>query len=140
MSFHYLHFRTFAQATEDEERVKTALHNLAGEGEVRRTETSGSFGDALVILEMRLTAKRAIKEFWARAKAAGQVATVLNELEERMDDEGNLYASFMKQSAFEGEVRLGKEGGVISMRGKVAAYPATAENALEAARNMLSSL
>ena len=51
------------------------------------------------------------------------------ELDERVDENCSFFVSLSKQAAFNGEVRLG-DG--LTLRGKVEAYPAKKEQAIDA--------
>ncbi|MFC7133984.1 MULTISPECIES: RNA-binding protein [Salinibaculum] len=129
--FHYVDLRAFCYVTEDEERVEDALRTFLPEDfELQRAESEGHYGDRILVLS-------------ARVENADDVRTVLDsvgdladdeldriraELDERVNENCSLFLTFDKQAAFKGDVRLG-DG--ITVRGKVEAYPAKQEAAVE---------
>ncbi len=137
---HYADLRTFCYATEAEDRVETALRTfLPEEFEIQRAETEGHYGDPIVVLSARV--ERA-DEIRAVLDAVGSLPDdeqqrLLAELDERVDDDTSLYVTFDKQAASDGDVRLG-DG--ITLRGKVEAYPAKREAAIENAQDLLEEV
>jgi hypothetical protein len=66
-----------------------------------------------------------------------EIDRIVDELDERIDDNTSLFLRLDKQAAFGGDVELGVG---ITLRAKVEAYPATHENAVENAREAFESL
>ena len=62
---------------------------------------------------------------------------MIDELDQRVDDNCALFLRLDKQAAFRGEVRLGSG---ITVRAKVEAYPAKQATAVENARETLTRL
>ena len=132
---HYVDLRTFCYATEDEKRVEAALrHLLPEEFDVERTVTEGHYGDRILILSARVERADEVRTVLATLGTLAELDRVLDELDERVTENAELFLRLDKQSAFNGEVRLGQG---ITLRGKIEAYPATKENALENAKALL---
>ena len=61
---------------------------------------------------------------------------ILNELDKKMDDKGNLFLRFDKQKAYLDELKITEHGDSIHLKIKIAAYPAKKKPALKIAREM----
>jgi RNA binding exosome subunit len=61
---------------------------------------------------------------------------VLNRLEDKMDDYGNLYLRFDKQRAYLGDLKVVEHGDSIHVKIKIAAYPAKKKVAIEIAKKL----
>jgi len=141
--FHYVELRTFCYATEDENRVTDALAHFRPERdddprdppELERVETEGFNGDRILVLSTRLERAEEMRHVLGTLAGADDIDRVLDELDERIDDNCSLFLSLDKQAAFRGRVALG-EG--ITLRAKAEAYPAKHETAVENAREALS--
>ena len=136
--FHYVDLRTFCYATEDEKRVEAALRTfLPEEAELERDVTEGHNGDRIVILSVRLERADDVRHVLSKLTELGELDRLLEELEARIDDNCAFYIGLDKQAAFRGDVALG-EG--LMLRGKVEAYPAKRERAIETASEALEDL
>lgn len=136
---HYVDVRAFCYATEAEDRVESALRTLLPDAvDLQRTESEGHFGDPIVVLSARVEradALRAVLEALENLPEA-EYDRLLAELDDRIDADCNLFLTLAKGAAYAGDVRLG-EG--ITLRGKVEAYPATRDAAIENARDLLEA-
>ncbi|WP_418282301.1 RNA-binding protein [Halorubrum sp. DTA98] len=136
--FHYVDLRTFAYATEDEKRVEQALRAfLPDDAEIDRVENVGHHGDRIVVLSTRIETADGMRHVLDRLAEVDELDRVLDELEERVDDNCAMFLRLDKQAAFRGNVRLGPG---ITFRTKVEAYPARKEAAVENARETLERL
>ncbi|MFT4890688.1 MAG: RNA binding exosome subunit [Halobacteriales archaeon] len=136
--FHYVDLRTFCYATEDEKRVERALRTfLPEEYPIERAENEGHHGDRIVVLSARLENADDVRYVLGRLTELDAIDRVIDELEERIDDNTSLFLRLDKQAAFNGEVDLGAG---ITLRAKVEAYPAKHEAAVENAREAFESL
>jgi len=130
--FHYVDLRTFCYATEDEKRVEQALRTYLPEDyEIDRQVTTGHHGDRIAILSARLENADDVRYVLDRLVDFPDYDTFLDELDDRVAEDCSLYLTLDKQAAFRGEVR---QGDGITLRGKVEAYPAKRESAVENAR------
>ncbi len=136
--FHYVDLRAFSYATEDEKRVADALRRFLPEDtEIDRVENVGHHGDRIVVLSARIENADGMRHVLDALADLDDVDRVLDELDQRVDDNCALFLRVDKQAAFRGEVRLGPG---ITVRAKVEAYPAKQEAAVENARETLSRL
>ena len=136
--FHYVDLRTFCYATEDEKRVEQALRTfLPEEFEVDRVVNEGHHGDRIVVLSARVENADGVRHVLAAIANLPNLDRVVDELDERVDDNNSLFLRLDKQAAFKGEVRLGPG---ITLRGKVEAYPAKHEAAVANARETFTEL
>lgn len=135
---HYVDLRTFCYATEDEKRVEAALRTyLPEEFEIERVESEGHYGDRILVLSARVERADEIRHVLARLAELAELDQLLAELDQRVTENTELFLRLDKQAAFGGDVRLG-DG--ITFRGKVEAYPAKKEAAVENAREVLERL
>jgi RNA binding exosome subunit len=136
--FHYVDLRAFSYATEDVKRVEQALRALLPEDvELDRVENVGHHGDRIVVLSARVERADEMRHVLDRLSELEDLDRILDELDERVDDNCALFLRLDKQAAFRGDVRLGPG---ITVRTKVEAYPAKKEKAVENARETLSRL
>jgi RNA binding exosome subunit len=143
--FHYVDLRAFCYATEDENRVTDALGGFLPDREddprdpveLERTVTEGHNGDRILVLSARLERADEVRHALSKLAEAADFERLLSELETRVDENCAFYVQLDKQAALSGDVRLG-EG--LTLRGKVEAYPAERETAVENARQALSAL
>ena len=133
--FHYIDLRTFCYATEDEKRVEKALRQfLPAEFELDRVENAGHHGDRIIIISARVETADGMRAVLDQLATLDAVDQVLEELDNRVDDNCSFFLRLDKQAAFNGLVRLG-EG--ITLRAKVEAYPAKHEKAVANAREAI---
>jgi len=136
--FHYVDLRAFAYATEDEKRVAQALRSFLPEGtELERNESDGHYGDRIVVLSARVENADDIRHVLTRVAEVDDLEQVLDELDDRVDDNCSFFLTFDKQTAFEDVI---ERGDGITLRAKVEAYPAKREAAIENARDALVEL
>ena len=133
--FHYVDLRTFCYETEQVTRVERALRTfLPEEFEVTRTQSEGHHGDRIVVLSARVENADGVRDVLARLAQLPEFERLLDELDDRVTDNTELFLRLDKQAAFRGEVRRG-DG--ITLRAKVEAYPATQDAAVENAHEAL---
>lgn len=131
--FHYLELRTFCYATEDEQRVHQAVGRLVPEdAELERDLTEGHHGDPIVILTATLERASDMHAVLEELPGVPGFDRVVTDLEEYVDEDCSFYLRLDKQRAFQDELAIG-DG--IHLRGKVEAYPATQEAAIENLRD-----
>jgi RNA-binding protein len=109
----YVNIRVFAHATEDQERVMSAVRNTLpvelGEIAVfKKTELTGHHGNPITLIEVEL-ADRQLLLGLLRKIGSGLTALDKETLNSEMSlhlEKGNLYLRFDKQQAFLGELRV----------------------------------
>ncbi|PSP91304.1 hypothetical protein BRC78_04485 [Halobacteriales archaeon QH_8_68_33] len=135
---HYVDLRAFCYATEDDQRVEAALRTFLPEGvELDRAESEGHHGDRILVVSARVERADEMRHVLDRLAELDDVDSVVEELDERVDDNCAFYLTLDKQAAFNGEIRRG-DG--ITFRSKVEAYPAKREKAVANARELFESL
>jgi RNA binding exosome subunit len=132
-------FRAIAQATEDEDCVENALKFVAGAGEVKKHHIDGHFGNRMTIMSMEVRKKKDIKNFILRLMDAGILHSLVDEIEERIDEECVLHFRLDKQKAYEEMLELAHSNDVIDCGIKIAAYPARRENAVKIATEIFKA-
>lgn len=136
--FHYIDLRAFCYSTEDEKRVAQALHTFLPEDtELDRAENEGFHGDRIVVFSARLENADYIRHVLRRLAELEDFDQLLTELNDRIDEDCSFFVHLDKQAAFADQVELGQG---IALRGKVKAYPAKKETAVENAREALQEL
>lgn len=136
LPFHYVDLRTFCYATEDEPRVEAALRlYLPEDYPIDRESGEGHHGDPIAVLSARVENADDVRHVVGKVRELDDLETVLDELDQRVDENCAFYLKLDKQAAFRGEVRRG-EG--ILLRAKVEAYPAKKPAAVENAREALA--
>jgi RNA binding exosome subunit len=137
---HYIDLRAFCYVTEDDKRVEDALRLfLPEEFEIQRAESEGHYGDRILVLSARVESANGMR---SSLDALGELADeersrIGDELDERVNENCAFFLTLDKQAAFDSEVELG-DG--ITLRGKVEAYPAKKESAIENVDELLSEL
>ncbi len=131
MTFHYLTFRAFCQATEDEAKVRAALKFVSGSDDVSVTKSYGFHGNPIIILETEVKSKKRIDSIFL-ALGHSNLRELRDTLELRLDDESNFFFRLDKQEAAEGRIVVTTNADVIAIKGKVKAYPNNRENAMRA--------
>ena len=130
--------RTHCHATEEEERVATALAFAVPEGVAAREELEGHFGNPLVRLTRRVEKRPAIRAVWSSWAAAGSPSAIARDVEARIDDEGVLHFRLDKQAAFLDRLELAHDSDPIDVRLKLVAYPAKPAEARRVAHAILA--
>jgi RNA binding exosome subunit len=124
--FRGLHARVFVHATEDLQKVKIAMANVVGPLELTTLVTEGVHGNSLTILEANVYDPDVVPRFFSKLDRE-DLQTILRTLDKRVDEGCNLFVKIDKQSAFLGQVRLDRGDDVISVRIRVAAFPASCD-------------
>jgi len=130
MTFHYLIFRAFCQATEEEKRVISALEFVSGSDDISVLRSQGFHGNPILVLETEVKSKKRIDSFFQNLERH-HLQELRDILELRLDDDGNFFFRLDKQAAFEGRIVLTTQDDVIAVKGKVKAYPNNRENAMK---------
>ncbi|NYB53033.1 MAG: RNA-binding protein [Methanobacteriaceae archaeon] len=135
---HNLSYRAFVYSTENEEKVREAIHNLLPTAQIEKEITEGYHKNQVIILQGKITKKREIKQFLEKLNSLKPSAKkrMLRELEDRIDERGNLFLRFDKQRAFLEEMKLVDHGDAIHVKLKIAAYPSRKEEAIKVARQL----
>src|SRR2546428_6341934 len=114
--FHSVDLRAFCHATEDAARVEKALRTLSPEASIDTEATEGHHGNPILMLRCRLQKDDAINAFWRRVKAAGLLEMILDQLDDRIDEDAVLHFRFDKQNAYKSSLQLAKNEDAIALR------------------------
>lgn len=139
MNIHNVSLRAFIQATESEDRVKTALSLFLFDNKIKTVKTEGHYGNPVTILQAHVKG-RDCKRFIELLKSKlpeYELDRLKNELDERIDDDCCLHIRFDKQAAYKGIVQLAATTDTIAAEIKLKAFPARRENAIAAAEEIL---
>ncbi len=136
--FHSVELRAYVHATEDEARVEQAVRAVWPGAIVKTVGLEGHHGNPLAMMMCRIEGREAVDAFWRHLGQAGALPSILEDLEERVDDDAVLHFRVDKQRAFGGTIELTRHGDVIAVRAKVIAHPAKKSTAVRAVRDYLS--
>ncbi|HSQ01850.1 MAG TPA: RNA-binding protein [Methanobacterium sp.] len=135
---HNISYRAFVYGTENKEKVLESIKTLFPNSSPQCEATEGYYKNPVLILSNKIDKKKEIKDFVKKLSAMNDPARkrVLNRLEDKMDDNGNLFLRFDKQRAYMGDLKVVEHGDSIHLKIKIAAYPAKKKVALEIARKL----
>ncbi len=128
--------QAFCYPTEDLEKVKRAFLAISPvEPEITKTTTH--FHTDMLVLKARIKGKK-IRDFLARLSRLSREEKneILNTLDSRIDEKGNLYIRLDKFKALEGEVSLARKEPILVVI-KFTTYPFDREKVLEEAKDVL---
>ncbi len=129
-AIHSIEIETFLYPSEDEEKVKHVL-GVFSEEDVSKTSFESYYGPSIHILKISLNKALGIKECVQRIKAnlsESDKKNILESLENRVDETGNMFLRFSKQDAFDDNLVLQYKGDVVKVKIQMAAYPVSHEN------------
>jgi RNA binding exosome subunit len=135
---HNISYRVFVYGTENEEKVREAIKTLFPNSHPQTETIEGYFKNPVLILHDKLRKKRETKEFIKILQNldSSTKKRVLNELNNKMDEKGNLFLRFDKQRAYLGDLKIIEHGDAVHVKIKIAAYPAKKEKAMELAKEI----
>jgi len=143
---HNVRLTTFIHATEDEDKVLEAIGTfIPGEIDDEDVhfdveETTGFFGNPIKVVNVEIKRSKAVRAFLKHFRELLDEDArryILENLDEKVDDEGTLYVRFNKQKAYLGEVEVDEGGDTIQVRIKVKAFPMRKETVVKAVREWL---
>ncbi len=138
MSIHNISLRAIAQATESEDRVKTALSLFLFYNDIETIKTEGHYGNPITILQAKIKGRRC-KQFIELLKSKlneNDLKRLKKESCERIDEDCVLHIRFGKQAAYKGIVQLTTTADTIAAEVKIKAYPARREKAIAVAEEL----
>jgi RNA binding exosome subunit len=140
MNVHHITFRTSVEATESDDRVKSALSLFLFDNEIRMTYTEGHFGNPITILEGRDRGKDCSRfmELVKSELSENELEKIREQRCERIDDECCFHIRFDKQAAYGGKVRVATTSDAIIAKIKLKAFPAKREKAIVAAETLFN--
>ncbi len=120
--------------------MRQAFALVSGVEGPEETRTEGYYANPIKVLRTIVQDQKDIAAFWRKVKEAGELDRVIGTLSVRVDRDCILHLRFDKQEAFFGRLRLVDHDDVVSVKGKVASYPAKRERALEVGRAYLEKV
>lgn len=138
---HYITLRATAHATEEKSRVKKSLDlfllnsigNYTNKDEfVEALDVEGHYGNPITLYNAKLSRKSEcnnLVEFVKKNLSSSDLATLCNEIPDRLDDEQIFHLRFNKQEAYLDRVVLSSSSDAIIVKMKVATYPKNWEQA-----------
>jgi RNA binding exosome subunit len=138
-TFHWLRIETFCYATEKEDLVSQTFRDLVGTDEFQTDVSESEHGNQMLIMQHMVTKQKEMDEIFARL-GKGLLQDLMDDLENRIDEDCVFYTRLDKQKAVCGEYRVAHHGDVISITGKVASNPARKEVAMENMSQFLKKL
>lgn len=128
-AFHWLRTQVFCYATENEDLIHDTMVELLDNDEFDVEVCDSEHGNRMIILQQELKKQ---KEFVALFSKFPQklIDAVIDDIENRIDDDCVFYLRLNKQKAVQGEYAIAHHGDVISVTGKVVSHPARKEIAV----------
>lgn len=128
-AFHWLRIQVFCYATENEDLIHDTMVELLDNDEFDVEVCDSEHGNRMIILQQELKKQ---KEFVALFSKFPQklIDAVIDDIENRIDDDCVFYLRLNKQKAVQGEYAIAHHGDVISVTGKVVSHPARKEIAV----------
>jgi RNA binding exosome subunit len=115
----YVDVRTFAHATEDNDKVLKALQNVLPPELVetivfKKTGLCGHHGNPIVLFEARVKDRKAAGAIFSKVCAGLGILDkeLLNREIDSHLEKGNIFLRLDKQAAFQGEMKLGREDSI----------------------------
>jgi hypothetical protein len=111
----YIDIRTFAHATEDTDKVQTALNNtlpaeLIQTINFQKTSLTGHHGNPITLFQTRIKGKNTAQTVFQKLAASLSIIDkeqLNNEIKQHLE-KGNLYLRLDKQNAYQGQIKLGQ--------------------------------
>jgi hypothetical protein len=128
-AFHWLRIQVFCYATENEDLIHDTMVELLDNDEFDVEVCDSEHGNRMIILQQELKKQ---KEFVALFSKFPKklIDAVIDDIENRIDDDCVFYLRLNKQKAVQGEYAIAHHGDVISVTGKVVSHPARKEIAV----------
>ncbi|MEM4233212.1 MAG: RNA-binding domain-containing protein [Thermoplasmata archaeon] len=137
--FASLHARAICHATEELERVEETIRAVIGDADLHVSRTEGVHGNEIDVVQAEVDDGRAILAFFDRLSTES-LRKVAETLEQRIDEERNMFIRIEKQLALAGDIRLSTGDDVVSVRLRVRSFPAKKEAAVRVVRQFLTEL
>ena len=140
-AFHWVKVKAVCYATENEDLIHDVMMELTGaDDECFDVDISeGLHGNPITVIDVNLRHSKEFERLF-RNIGVGPLQDVLDNIEDRVDDDCILYMRIDKQKAVGGIYEISHSGDVISITAKVVAHPAKKEIAVENARQYLTRM
>lgn len=140
---HYITLRVTAHATEDRDRVISALKFLLPDvirnspdidEQINCLVVDGHYGNPMVLYSLDFRRKAETSAFMDRLVSELSKShrdELIRQLDERLDDQLMLHLRFSKQEAYSGKLVMESSSDAIAVKIKIATYPKDRNKALE---------
>ena len=135
-TFHWVSVKAICYATEDEDLICDTVSELTGSEELDIDISEGLHNNPLTVVDVNLSKNKEYATLFTNL-GEGIVKRILDDLEQRIDDDCVFYVRLDKQKAVCGEYEISHGGDVISITAKVMAHPAKKEVAVQVMREYL---
>ena len=135
-TFHWVRVKAICYATEDEDLICDTVSELTGSEELDIDISEGLHNNPLTVVDVNLSKNKEYATLFTNL-GEGIVKRILDDLEQRIDDDCVFYVRLDKQKAVCGEYEISHGGDVISITAKVMAHPAKKEVAVQVMREYL---
>jgi RNA binding exosome subunit len=135
-TFHWVRVKAICYATEDEDLICDTVSELTGSEELDIDISEGLHNNPLTVVDVSLTKNKEYATLFANL-GEDIIRQILEDLEQRIDDDCVFYMRLDKQKAVCGEYEISHGGDVISITAKVMAHPAKKEVAVQVMREYL---
>ena len=141
-AFHWMKVKAVCYATEDEDLIHDVMVDLIGSDDEELFDvdiSEGLHGNPITVIDANLSHNKEYERLF-RNIGEGPLKIVLDEIEQRVDDDCVLYLRLDKQKAVQGVYEISHSGDVISITAKVVAHPAKKEIAVENAKAFITRM
>ena len=140
--FHWVKVKAVCYATEDENLIHDVMEELTGieDDDCFDIDVSeGLHGNPITVIDANLSHNKEYERLF-RNIGEGPLSSVLDQIEDRVDDDCILYMRLDKQKAVQGIYEISHTGDVISITAKIVAHPAKKEIAVKNAKEYLTRM
>ena len=141
-TFHWVKVKAVCYATENEDLIHDVMMELTGaedDGSFDVDISEGLHGNPITVIDANLSHNKEYERLF-RNIGEGPLRIVLDEIEQRIDDDCILYMRLDKQKAVQGVYEISHSGDVISVTAKIVAHPAKKEIAVKNAKEYLTRM
>ena len=141
-TFHWVKVKAVCYATEDEDLIHDVMMQLTGIEDEESFDvdiSEGLHGNPITVIDANLSHNKEYERLF-RNIGEGPLRIVLDEIEQRVDDDCILYMRLDKQKAVQGIYEISHSGDVISVTAKIVAHPAKKEIAVKNAKEYLTRM
>ena len=138
-TFHWVRVKAICYATEDEDLICDTVSELTGSEELDIDISEGLHNNPLTVVDVSLTKNKEYATLFANL-GEDIIRQILEDLEQRIDDDCVFYMRLDKQKAVGGVYEISHSGDVISITAKIVAHPAKREIAVENAKAYLTRM
>jgi len=139
VSFHWVRVQMFGYATENIELLEETMCGLVNPDDISEDISEGEHGNETLIIQARLTKQGQYTSLF-RKLPDEVLEYIVEDIENRVDDDCILYLRLDKQKAVQGIYEVAHHGDVIAITGKVQAHPAKPEVARKAVLDFIENL